>query len=181
MSANREIPAGLVQRLRAVRMVVFDVDGVLTDGRLILGDDGQEYKAFNAKDGHGMRMLIESDVQIAILTGRNSRVVERRAADLGIELIIQGRRDKLPAFEELLAKTGLKADQTAYAGDDIVDLPVMRRVGLAAAVADASPLVRQHAHWTSRCKGGQGAARELCELIMQAQGTLEDRLARYLR
>ena len=173
-------PAALRHRLRAVRLVVFDVDVVLTDGRLILGDDGQEYKAFHARDGHGMRMLADSGVQIALLTGRRSQVVERRAADLGIELVIQGRRDKLPAFEDLLARTGLPADAVAYVGDDVVDLPVMRRVGLAVAVADCSALLHPHAHWITSRRGGHGAAREVCEAIMQAQGTLERQLARYL-
>jgi 3-deoxy-D-manno-octulosonate 8-phosphate phosphatase (KDO 8-P phosphatase) len=170
----------LQQRLRAIRMVIFDVDGVLTDGRLLLGDDGQEYKAFNSKDGHGMRMLQDSGVALAILTGRRSQVVARRAADLGIEHVIQGRRDKLPAFEELLETTGDAPESVAYVGDDVVDLPVMRRVGLAVAVADASQLVREHAHWITTSPGGHGAAREVCERIMQAQGNLERLLAVYL-
>lgn len=171
----------LQQRLFAIRMVIFDVDGVLTDGRLVLGDDGQEYKAFNSKDGHGMRMLADSGVDLAILTGRRSQVVERRAADLGIEHVIQGRRDKLPAFEELLETTGLPPEAVAYVGDDVVDLPVMRRVGLAVAVADASPLIHEHAHWITTNPGGRGAAREVCELILRAQGNLERLLAAYLR
>ena len=170
----------LQQRLRAIRLVIFDVDGVLTDGRLVLGDDGQEYKAFNSKDGHGMRMLQDSGVALAILTGRRSQVVERRATDLGIAHVIQGRRDKLPAFQELLAGTGFAAEAVAYVGDDVVDLPVMRRVGLAVAVADASPLIREHAHWITERPGGHGAAREVCERIMQAQGSLERLLAAYL-
>ncbi|MEJ2478699.1 MAG: 3-deoxy-manno-octulosonate-8-phosphatase KdsC [Acidihalobacter sp.] len=170
----------LQQRLRDIRLVIFDVDGVLTDGRLVLGDDGQEYKAFNSKDGHGMRMLQDSGVALAILTGRRSQVVERRATDLGIGHVIQGRRDKLPAFEELLETTGLTPDVVAYVGDDVVDLPVMRRVAVAVAVADASPLIREHAHWITASPGGHGAAREVCERIMQAQGSLERLLAAYL-
>lgn len=170
----------LQQRLRAIRLVIFDVDGVLTDGRLMLGDDGQEYKAFNSKDGHGMRMLQDSGVTLAILTGRRSQVVERRAADLGIGHVIQGRRDKLPAFEELLETTGHAPESVAYVGDDVVDLPVMRRVGVAVAVADASPLIREHAHWITANPGGYGAAREVCERIMQAQGSLERLLSAYL-
>ena len=170
----------LQQRLRAIRMVIFDVDGVLTDGRLLLGDDGQEYKAFNSKDGHGMRMLQDSGVALAILTGRRSQVVARRAADLGIEHVIQGRRDKLPAFEELLETTGHAPESVAYVGDDVVDLPVMRRVGLAIAAADAHPLVHRHAHWQTPSPGGRGAGRDVCELIMEAQGTLDDMMAHYL-
>ncbi|APZ43932.1 KdsC family phosphatase [Acidihalobacter ferrooxydans] len=172
--------AALHERLCAIRMVIFDIDGVLTDGSLYLGDDGQEYKAFNSRDGLGMRMLADSGVQLAILTGRRSRVVERRAADLGIEHVIQGRREKLPAFEELLAATGLAPATVAYMGDDVVDLPVMRRVGLSVAVADAVSTVREHAHLTTALGGGHGAARELCERIMLAQGSLERQLAPYL-
>ncbi|AOV17946.1 hypothetical protein BJI67_13540 [Acidihalobacter aeolianus] len=175
-----QLTEDIVERARAVRLMIFDVDGVLTDGRLILGDDGQEYKAFNSKDGHGMRMLADSGVALAILTGRSSRVVERRAADLGIDHVVQGRRDKLPAFEELLARIGLSAEAVAYVGDDIVDLPVMRRVGLAMAVADAAAEVRTHAHWVTAAAGGRGAAREACELVMRAQGQYERLVATYL-
>ncbi|MGD8642691.1 MAG: 3-deoxy-manno-octulosonate-8-phosphatase KdsC [Chromatiales bacterium] len=169
-----------LQRARAIRLVIFDVDGVLTDGSLFLGDDGQQYKAFNSKDGHGMRMLIESGIEIAILTGRLSKVVEHRMRDLGIELVYQGHREKRPVFERLLDERGLEAREVAYVGDDIVDLPVMRRVGLAVGVQDAHPTVKQHAHWVTGLAGGRGAVRELCELIMEAQGTLDAAVARYL-
>ena len=170
----------VVERARAIRLVIFDVDGVLTDGSLFLGDDGQQYKAFNSKDGHGMRMLIQSGVEIAILTGRLSKVVEHRMRDLGIDLVFQGHREKLPIFERLLEERGLEAAQVAYAGDDLVDLPVMRRVGLAVGVQDAHPTVKQHAHWLTTSAGGRGAARELCEFIMEAQGTLAAAVERYL-
>jgi 3-deoxy-D-manno-octulosonate 8-phosphate phosphatase (KDO 8-P phosphatase) len=129
----------VLERARLVQLVVFDVDGVLTDGSLILGDDGQQYKAFNSKDGHGIRMLADSGVQIGILTGRSSAVVEHRMRDLGVSLVVQGRRDKLNALDGLLQQAGVRPEQTAYAGDDVVDLPVMRRVGLAIAVRDAHP------------------------------------------
>lgn len=170
----------LMQRAAAVRMVVFDVDGVLTDGSLFLGDDGQEYKAFNSKDGHGMKLLRGTGVHIAIITGRTSRVVEHRMDSLGIEHVYQGRLEKLPAFEDLLAKTGIKPEEVAYVGDDVVDLPVMVRVGFAVAVQDAHHLVKRHAHWTTPNPGGRGAARDVCELIMEAQGTLQPLLERYL-
>jgi 3-deoxy-D-manno-octulosonate 8-phosphate phosphatase (KDO 8-P phosphatase) len=170
----------LEARTGRIRLVIFDVDGVLTDGALFLGDDGQEYKAFNSKDGHGMVMLQATGVEIGIITGRTSEVVRIRMESLGIQHVYQGRREKLPAYEELKAATGLADAEIAYVGDDVVDLPVMRRVGLAAAVADAHPLAREHAHWVSASGGGRGAAREFCEFLMEAQGSLRDALAPYL-
>ena len=170
----------ILEKAAHIKMVVFDVDGVLTDGSLFYGDDGQEYKAFHSRDGHGMKMLQASGVQVGIITGRTSRVVELRMANLGIQHVYQGQLHKLPAFEELIAKLGLSADQVAYVGDDVVDLPILRRVGLAVAVQDAHALVKQHAHWQTPNGGGRGAARDVCELIMQAQGTLDEQLAPYL-
>ena len=164
----------------AVRLIVFDVDGVLTDGSLFIGDDGQEYKAFNSKDGHGMVMLQQSGVEIAIVTGRTSEVVRIRMASLGIERVYQGKREKLPAYEEIKQITGFDDEQIAYVGDDVVDLPVMTRVGFAVTVQDAHPLAKQHAHWVTPSGGGRGAAREVCELIMDAQGTLQSALRPYL-
>ncbi len=171
----------ILEKARDIRMVIFDVDGVLTDGSLFVGDDGQEYKAFNSKDGHGMRMLQEAGVEIAILTGRTSNVVRLRMEELGIERVMQGHRAKLPAFEALLTDCGLAPEQIAYVGDDVVDLPVMTRVGLAIGVADAHPLVKRHAHWLTASPGGRGAAREVCELILEARGELDALLARYLQ
>jgi 3-deoxy-D-manno-octulosonate 8-phosphate phosphatase (KDO 8-P phosphatase) len=170
----------ILERAAKIRMVIFDVDGVLTDGSLFLGDDGQEYKAFNSRDGHGMVILQETGVRLAVITGRSSEVVRIRMESLGVGHVYQGRRDKVPAYEELMATVGLTEHQIAYVGDDVVDLPVMRRVGLAIAVADAHPLVRQHAHWCTGAGGGRGAAREVCELIMEAQGTLDRITTRYL-
>jgi len=163
-----------------IRLVIFDVDGVLTDGGLFIGDDGQEYKQFNSKDGHGMVMLQNSGVGIAIITGRTSEVVRIRMASLGIQHVYQGKREKLPAYEELKASTGLDDTQIAYVGDDVVDLPVMVRVGLAITVQDAHPLTKQHAHWVTSSGGGRGAAREVCELIMDAQGSLAPMLQAYV-
>lgn len=170
----------IIERASKVKLVIFDVDGVLTDGSLFLGDDGQEYKAFNSQDGHGMVMLQESGVQIAIITGRTSEVVRLRMASLGITHVYQGHRDKLPPFEELKAAVKLTSDQIAYVGDDVVDLPVMSRVGLAIAVQDAHAFTKQHAHWITSSNGGQGAAREVCELLMEAQGKLHSTLHSYL-
>lgn len=170
-----------LEKARCIKLAIFDVDGVLTDGGIQIGDDGQEYKTFNSKDGHGMKMLQGIGVKIAIITGRASKVVEHRMTDLGIEHVYQGRRNKLPAFEELLERLAIPAEQTAYVGDDVVDLPVMTRVGLAICVQDAHPLVKHHAHWITASAGGNGAAREVCEMIMDAQGTLNRVLDEYLK
>ncbi len=168
------------QKAAQIRLVIFDIDGVLTSGALFIGDDGQEYKAFHSRDGHGLRMLQDSGVQVAIITGRSSKVVQHRAKDLGIQHVYQGRREKLPAFEELLQATGFSAEQVAYVGDDVMDLPIMIRTGLAIAVQDAHSLVKKKAHWLTPSNGGMGAGRDVCELIMDAQGSLEPALAAYL-
>lgn len=170
----------ILARAARIKLVVFDVDGVLTDGSLYLCDDGQEIKAFHSRDGHGMKMLQRTGVPIAIITGRTSQVVTHRMASLGIEHVYQGRLEKLPAFDELIVKLGVSADEVAYMGDDVVDLPIMTRVGFAAAVQDAHELVKKHAHWHAPSAGGRGAARDLCELIMEAQGTLAPALNKYL-
>ena len=174
-----DISKNTLWRAGLIRLVIFDVDGVLTDGRLFFGDDGQEYKSFYSRDGHGMRMLLDSGVDIAIITGRTSQVVAHRMKNLGVEHVYQGKRDKLPAYKEVLEKLGFSDNQVAYVGDDVMDVPVMRQVGLAIAVQDAEPLVKQYAHWHTKRLGGQGAGRDVCELIMQAQGQLESALARY--
>ena len=171
----------LREKAQQIQLVIFDVDGVLTDGSLFLGDDGEEYKAFHSRDGHGMRMLQEQGVHIAIITGRRSNVVTHRMQDLGVELVYQGQRDKLPAFERILQETGVAAEFVAYVGDDVVDLPVMRRVGLAIAVQDAHHWTQQQAHWVTAHGGGRGAAREVCEFILEAQGKLATALGQYDR
>lgn len=170
-----------MQKAANIRLVIFDVDGVLTDGSLFIGDDGQEYKAFNSRDGHGMKMLQASGVDIGIITGRTSQVVKFRMDSLGIKHVYQGQLDKLPAFEELIQRLSLSADEVAYVGDDVVDLPILIRVGLAIAVQDAHNLVKQHSHWITPSPGGRAAARDVCELIMQAQGNLESQLNKYLQ
>lgn len=170
----------ILARAAQIKLAIFDVDGVLTDGRLFYGDDGQEYKAFNSRDGHGMKMLQNNGVAIGIITGRTSKVVEHRMANLGIEHVYQGKAEKLPAFEALIKELGFKPEQVAYMGDDVVDLPIMLRVGLAVATNDAHSLVSKHAHWQAPHGGGRGAARDLCELIMEAQGTLDREMQKYL-
>ena len=170
----------LHERARAIRLAIFDVDGVLTDGRLYFMPDGTEFKSFNTLDGHGIKMLMASGVETAIISGRKSPLVERRAANLGIKHLIQGREDKLTALSELRQIIPVEMHEIAHLGDDLPDLPVMRRVGLGMAVASADAFVREHAHRVTQAVGGAGAAREFCELIMRAQGTLEQAQAAYL-
>ena len=163
-----------------IELVIFDVDGVLTDGSLFYGDDGQEYKAFNSKDGHGMVMLRENGIQIGIITGRTSEVVRIRMEGLGIRQVYQGQRDKIPAYHKMKQSLNLSDEQIAYVGDDVVDLPVMRLVGLSIAVADAHELVREQADWRTHSPGGRGAAREACELVMRGRDVYETEMRRYL-
>ena len=171
----------IYDKAKRIRLAVFDVDGVLTDGSLYLTDGGEEIKAFHSRDGHGMKMLRESGVELAIITGRSSRCVEARAKNLGVDLLFQGVADKARGFAELLASRQLDAAAAAFMGDDVVDLPVLRRCGLALTVPDAPLAVKQHADYVTRAPGGRGAAREVCELIMHAQGTLERELEAYLK
>ena len=167
-------------RLRRLRVMAFDVDGVLTDGRLWYTEDGGEMKAFDARDGHGMKMLRDGGLKIAIITSRRSAIVERRARELGVHYCFQGVPAKLPAFNELLGELGETAECAGFMGDDLLDLPVLTSAGLAATVPDAPASVRERAHWVSSRPGGRGAVRELCELILSAQGQLERLTARYL-
>lgn len=170
----------LLQRTHAIKLAIFDVDGVLTDGKLYFLVDGSEFKTFNTLDGQGIKMLINSGVRTAIISGRKTPVVERRAQNLGIQHLYQGREDKLDVLDELLGELGLSYEQVAYLGDDLPDLPVIRRVGLGMAVANANEFVRQHAHGVTQARGGEGAAREFCELIMRGQGTLDAAQSAYL-
>jgi 3-deoxy-D-manno-octulosonate 8-phosphate phosphatase (KDO 8-P phosphatase) len=170
----------LLERMRRLRLMIFDVDGVLTDGTLYFSESGAELKAFNARDGHGLKMLKESGVEVAILSARRSRAVDVRAAELGITLVEQGVRDKGKAFENLITRAHATADAAGYMGDDLMDLPVLSRCGFAASVPDAPELVRERVHHVTRAQGGRGAAREVCELIMRAQDTLDGAIARQL-
>ena len=170
----------ILDKAKKIKLLVFDVDGVLTDGSLIVGDDGEEYKAFFSKDGLGMKMLQATGVKIAVITARTSNVVIHRMQSLGIKHIYQGQLEKLPAFEKILSELDLSAEQAAYVGDDVIDLPVMLKAGLAIAVQDAHPLAVQHSHWQTPHNGGRGAARDVCELIMQAQDTLKAQFNIYL-
>ncbi len=171
----------ILERAAQIKLVIFDVDGVLTDGSLFLGDDGLEDKAFNSRDGHGMKMLQQSGVTVAIITGRTSKVVEYRMQSLGVEHVYQGQLDKRQAFAELLKKLNVDANEVAYVGDDVVDLPVMSKVGLAIAVQDAHSMVLKHAHWQTPSCGGRGAGRDVCEMLMEARGVLQEKLDSYLQ
>jgi len=170
----------IIEKAKKIKLVVFDIDGVMTDGSLFFGDDGQEYKAFNSFDGHGLRMLQECGVKVAVITGRKSKVVEHRMKDLGVTLIYQGYRDKTPAFEALLEEVKLPLDEITYVGDDVVDLPIMSQLNFAIATHNAHPFVKQHAHWITPRSGGRGAARDVVEFILNAKGLLEDKLNSYL-
>ncbi len=174
------VPAQVLERAARVRLLALDVDGVLTDGMLHLGDNGVEYKSFYSRDGHGLKLLMRSGVEVAVITGRRSKLVSERMASLGVTKVYQGRERKLPVFLDLLDQLALEPTQTAYVGDDVVDLPVLRHTGLAIAVADADPRVVSRAHWCTRLPGGRGAVREVCDLILQAQGRFDEALSQWL-
>lgn len=159
----------IYRRARKIQVAAFDVDGVLTDGALYYADSGEEQKRFSVHDGHGLRMLMDAGLTLAIITSRRSNCVEARARNLGIEHLFQGASDKLAAFRELLGRCGVEAEACAYAGDDVVDLPVMTRCGLAISVPGAPAAVRREAHYVTRAYGGEGAMRELSEVILYAR------------
>ncbi len=169
-----------LEKARNVRLMGFDVDGVLTDGRLYFSAEGDSIKAFHSRDGLGMAILGKAGIRLAIITGRKSALVERRAENLGIDLVFQGVEDKRAVMAELLAREGLSFAEAGYMGDDVVDLSVMRACGFAATVPDAHPLVTRLAHYVTRQPAGMGAAREICELILSAQGKLDQAFSRYL-
>ncbi len=169
------------EKAKKLKLLILDVDGVLTDGKLFFDHQGNEYKSFHARDGHGIKLLRQTGVEVAVISGRKSPSVELRMKNLGIEHVYQGHENKLTAFNEIIEKTGITADQAAHVGDDLLDLPLMIRVGLAIAVADANFAVTQRAHWRTSLPGGQGAVREVCDLIMQAQGTFDEVLNTYLK
>ena len=170
----------VIEKAKSIRIVIFDVDGVLTDGTLYFTDSGEEIKAFNSRDGHGMKMLKASGVELAIITARESRSVKLRAEDLNITLLYQGEENKLKVFESLVTKLKLDMSSCAYVGDDLIDLPVMTRCGLSICVPSSPILVKKHAHYVTNSEGGQGAVREVCEMIMRSQGTLDAQLEKYL-
>jgi 3-deoxy-D-manno-octulosonate 8-phosphate phosphatase (KDO 8-P phosphatase) len=167
------------ERLEKIRILLMDVDGVLTDGRIIIDSNGVESKFFNVKDGHGIKMLQRAGLEIGIISGRGSQVVEKRAADLGITHVFQKAHDKLVPYREILAKTGLQDDQAAYIGDDIIDIPLLRRVGFAAAPADAVSDVLPYVHFVSKMSGGGGAVREVCDLLLKSRNAWDSITKKY--
>ncbi|WP_050465436.1 KdsC family phosphatase [Herbaspirillum autotrophicum] len=172
--------AAVIARAAQVRLMIFDVDGVLTDGGLYYGADGEPVKRFNALDGHGIKLIQQFGVATAIITARQSPIVLRRAKDLGISHVFQGVHDKRQAFEQLLQQTGIAADACGYLGDDVIDLPILCRAGFPACVANAHPAVKSRVAYVTQASGGHGAARELCDLLLHAQGNYEAALAPYL-
>ncbi|MGE5622537.1 MAG: KdsC family phosphatase [Bacillota bacterium] len=170
-----------IARAARVRLMIFDVDGILTDGSLHYGAEGEQIKTFNVLDGHGIKLLQQSGVAAAIISARKSAIVARRAADLGIRHLFQGVHDKLAAFQQLLEQTAVATENCGFVGDDVIDLPILLRVGFAASVPNAHPEVRARVHHVTQAGGGRGAARELCDFILRAQGNYEAALAPYLR
>ncbi len=166
---------------RQVKLLLLDVDGVLTDGSITYGAGGVETKSFNTQDGLGIRLLQESGVAVGVVTARSSEAVERRAKDLRLAHVFQGQGDKLTAFEAILKQTGLRPPQTAYMGDDLIDLPILNRVGFAAAPVNAVVEICQRVHYVAERSGGRGAVREVCDLILEAQGNLERMRAQFDR
>lgn len=175
-----DLPAAdVLQRAAQVRLLVLDVDGVLTDGGIHMAAQGELYKVFHIHDGLGINMLRRAGVEVALLTARRSEIVQRRAEELKLQHVLQGRDPKWPALVELLQQLQLEPAHVAYMGDDLLDLPVLRQVGLATTVADGHPWVAQHCHWQARRRGGRGAVREVCELILAAQDKLRAMLEQY--
>ncbi|MFO0914659.1 MAG: HAD hydrolase family protein [Pirellulales bacterium] len=169
----------LDQRCQRIELLLSDVDGVLTDGRVVFDNQGIETKLFHIRDGLGIKLWQRAGYKMGLLSGRSSHIVKVRAAELGIDLVRQGFEDKLPVFQQVLEAGGWQPDQVAYIGDDLPDLPVMHRSGLAIAVADAAAEVRTAAHWVTKLPGGAGAVREAIETILKAKGRWQDLIRRY--
>jgi 3-deoxy-D-manno-octulosonate 8-phosphate phosphatase (KDO 8-P phosphatase) len=173
-SVMKRLTAEIRARVERVKLLALDVDGVMTDGRLYYHDDGTESKAFDVRDGHGIKMLKHAGIETVLISGRSSPLVEKRATDLGIEDVAQGVRDKVPILEKFLKKRKLKIEAAAFVGDDVVDLTLMNRVGFAVAVADASEFLFDAAHYVTLAPGGRGAVREVTELILGVQGKWQE-------
>jgi len=174
------LPKSLLQKAKEIKLLLLDVDGVLTGGEIVLTSSGEEIKVFSVLDGMGIKLLQKAGIEVAILSSRKSKVVELRAKELGIKRVIQGELEKLKAFKLLLEETGLSPEEVAYVGDDWVDIPVLRKVGLAVAVANAWDPVKEYAHYVTKIPGGKGAVREVAELILKAKGLWEKALYSYL-
>jgi 3-deoxy-D-manno-octulosonate 8-phosphate phosphatase (KDO 8-P phosphatase) len=173
---SNDYPPDVWERAKDIRLLILDVDGVLTDGSLYFGPQGEALKVFHVRDGHGIKMAQRGGIEVALVSGRRSDAAFHRARELGITRFYEGVRDKVAILEELLAALNLTLPQVAAVGDELVDLPLFHRVGLAAAVADAAPEVRAAAHWVTSLPGGRGAVREVCDLLLKAQGRWEELL-----
>ncbi|MFN4131563.1 MAG: KdsC family phosphatase [Caldimicrobium sp.] len=173
-------PPNVLERAKKIKLLLLDVDGVLTDGGIILTGEGEEIKVFSVLDGMGIKLLQKARVEVGILSGRHSSVVVHRAKELGIELIYQGELVKLHAFEKILKEKNLRADEVAYAGDDWLDIPLLKQVGLAIGVPNAWPPVNEYVHYVTMKEGGKGAVREICDLILTAKGLWDTFLKDYL-
>ncbi len=171
----------VLQRVRQLRLMAFDIDGIMTDGRLYMTESGEEMKAFHTLDGQGLKLLMASGVEVALLTARRSVIVERRSDELGIHMLRQGLTDKLAAVREIQSDLEVSMNQTGYAGDDLVDLPILSRCGFAATVPNAPETIQSRVHYVTRTQGGMGAVRELCELVLKTQGNLENAISQFLR
>ena len=167
------------EKITPIKLLILDVDGVLTDGKIIYNDRGEEIKAFNVRDGHGLKLLMRAGIGIALLTGRKSKVVLHRARDLGIRNVYQRVTNKIEVYEKILKGEKLKDENVGFVGDDLVDIPVLKRVGFSAAVGDAIPEVREVADYVASKKGGEGAVREICELLLKVQNKWEEITERY--
>lgn len=167
------------EKAKKVRLLILDVDGVLTDGRIMIDDNGVESKSFNAKDGHGLRMLMRANIHVALLSGRDSDATRRRAKELGISIVYQNIHNKIEAYQEIMNESALNDHQVGYVGDDLVDLPILKRAGFAAVVADSVDEVKPFADYVTEREGGRGAVREVIELILKSQGKWEEVTARY--
>lgn len=180
MTALVHMSADYLERASRVKLMIFDVDGILTDGSLHFGPDGEVIKTFNVLDGHGIKLLQHSGVATAIISARQSPIVTKRATDLGIMHLQQGVHDKRAAFEQLLAECDATYDACGFIGDDVIDLPILLRVGFAASVPNGHAEVQKRVHYVTQAPGGRGAVREICDLILRAQGNYEAALAPYL-
>jgi len=169
----------LKEKLKKIKMLILDVDGVMTDGRIIMDDEGRQLKNFDVRDGHGLKIIQRYGIKVVILTGRKSEVVNHRAHDLEIKEIYQGALNKKEVFQKILIKHKLAASAVAFVGDDIIDIPVLRQVGFSAAVADAVDVVKKSVHYITKHKGGRGAVREICEMILQSQGKWQEIAGKY--
>lgn len=177
----QRIPAKIRKKAKKIKLLLLDVDGVLTDGGIVMNDRGEEVKQFDVRDGHGIRLLLRAGVQIGLITGRTSKVVGHRARDLGIRILYQKAYDKLDIYRKIKRKSGLKDQQIAYVGDDIVDLPILRKVGLAMTVRDCWAELKREVDYVAAGKGGRGAVREIIELLLKAQGKWQGVTRRYYR